>query len=525
MNQNNLMLFVVIALAGAILFPFFKKIFRKIKEYIGPASFQQKAYLKDMLHFAITNSEMKKRLLITLSAIVVVQSLDFIILPGVDMALLFGFFDQQVVLGKMAERGIFDNLFERGRFSIFSLGLGPFLSSCLFLQIGIVLIPKLRKLFGNDSVDRRKMVKYTYVLTFILCILQSSGLASWMEQMKFGGISVVSNPGLLFRMVAILSLTAAPILLLFLASVITRYGLGNGVAIVIISSYLFHYLAAIISSAVSVQNGTMSLFALLLSVAILAGLSYFIYYVTNIAKAIILRKGEYKATIPMRTTLVGDIPISWGTSLGSFSLILLSLPIFGKNEGCQKLLLFFSSHVFVIITSSIFLVIATFIYALIVFNPKRIMAMNKKYGFLLNGEAEESRIDLDDKVSKVLLITGFFLLSMFLMANSRQIFSVVRFFELLYLLSIVGVFFDLVEQVKFHKDKLTSETKDWRQCEIAGDEIEAEIKRHTLKSQGIPVLIEPLRFSWGMPSGTIVDEYRIYVPVDKLAEAKNYLKG
>lgn len=522
MNQNRLMLFVMIALIGVAFFPLTKKIYEKMKKYIDSNSYQQKAYLKDTLQFAITNQEMKKRFLITLFAMIIVQALDLIVLPGVDMTPILDFFNRQTASGRIAKSGIFTNLFERSRFGIFSVGLTPFISSCLFLQIASFLVPKAKKIFYEETLGRRKLVKGTYVLTIILCIVQSYGLAFWLEKMQYGGVLVVATPGLLFRIMTVLSLTAGTVVLLFIAQAITRFGLGNGVAIIVISSSLFQYIATGINGVIAVKNGTMSLFAFIVSVAVIIGLAYIFYYVTNIAQKIAMRKQEYEAAIPIRTTLVGNIPIGWGLFfVGIPGTVLAFFPNIGKG-----LISFFSGYSYNIIVGIVLIMLVTFVYAMVVFDSKRVFDMIQKYGFSLDNKPEEKSIDdLDDNVSKVLFITGFFLLGMYLVSNLKRVFPNVPNFDIILLLLIVGVFFDLIEQVKFYIDKLTSDIKNWQQCEISGDEIEAEIKSHYLKSQGIPTLIEPLRFSWGMPIRTIVDEYRIYVPGDKLAEAKNYLKG
>jgi hypothetical protein len=93
------------------------------------------------------------------------------------------------------------------------------------------------------------------------------------------------------------------------------------------------------------------------------------------------------------------------------------------------------------------------------------------------------------------------------------------------LLVIVGVFSDIISQIGFFKDKFESGIKEWAICYVAFDEIEATIKSNYLKDQGIPALVEPLRFTWGLPIRTIVDQYRLYVPVNKNKEARDLLIG
>ncbi len=87
----------------------------------------------------------------------------------------------------------------------------------------------------------------------------------------------------------------------------------------------------------------------------------------------------------------------------------------------------------------------------------------------------------------------------------------------------VGVFADILHQAEFFKNRVDSGIKDWEVCYTAFDEFEAKIKAEFLRSKGIQGLIEPFRFTWGIPVRTMVDQYRIYVPFDKKEEARNLL--
>ena len=88
---------------------------------------------------------------------------------------------------------------------------------------------------------------------------------------------------------------------------------------------------------------------------------------------------------------------------------------------------------------------------------------------------------------------------------------------------IVGVIFDLTKQLEFYKAILDSGLDNWTVCYVASDEIEAEIKKSYLESKGIAALIEPLRFTWGLPIRTVVDQYRIYVAQEKKDQARELI--
>jgi hypothetical protein len=131
-------------------------------------------------------------------------------------------------------------------------------------------------------------------------------------------------------------------------------------------------------------------------------------------------------------------------------------------------------------------------------------------------------------MSKVLIITALFLTVVALtpdlvMAFFKVPYLVASFFGGMSIAFAVGVFSDIIKQLGFFKDKRDSGTKDWNICYIAFDEVEAKIKSEFLKSKGISALVEPLRFTWGMPIRTMVDQYRIYVPADRKEEARNLI--
>jgi hypothetical protein len=168
----------------------------------------------------------------------------------------------------------------------------------------------------------------------------------------------------------------------------------------------------------------------------------------------------------------------------------------------------------------------SYFYAAIVFNPKYILSIANRYGYgLVKSKDGKDEDYLDDNMSKVLLITTLFLVGLCLTNLIMLFFKipslVASFVGGMSLLLAVGVFSDIVKQLSFFKDKQDSGIKDWSICYIAFDEIEAKIKSEYLKAKGILALVEPLRFTWGMPIRTIVDQYRIYVPADRKEEARS----
>ena len=190
------------------------------------------------------SSELKQRLLFVLMAIVVFRIGSFIPVPGVDPTALAVMFDQQ--------RGtIIDlvNTFSGGalsRFSVFAIGIMPYISASIIMQLLTVVHPKLEQLKKEGEAGRRKITQYTRYATLGLALFQSLGIAVALES----SAGLVINPGFGFRMTAVVSLTSGTMFLMWLGEQITERGLGNGISILI-----FAGIAAGLPSAVGGQIG------------------------------------------------------------------------------------------------------------------------------------------------------------------------------------------------------------------------------------------------------------------------------
>jgi preprotein translocase subunit SecY len=396
------------------------------------------------------------------------------------------------------------------------------------LQLATVFVPKLRKYsFGGES-GRDKMVKFTYIFTIILSIIQAYFIALRLENpARFQGMQLVANPGFGFRLMVTATITASVLLLLFIAEIINKHGIGNGVAIIAISPFFLKFLPAVNTIASLIQSGKVQPgFALILA-GIFMGLAYGIFYLTTRTKVLEISDGKNKTSIYLRSSIVGHEPIGWGTGL---ILLPLSVASFTNAAWLQNLASLVSRGTMVYtIISAVLIAVFTYVYALIVFDPKYLNALLNKYGFSWTSTNDKASEDqLDNSMSKVLIVTLLVLLAVIIIPN-----LVMGFLKMPYWIASlfcgttvllgVGVFSDVLHQAEFFKSKAGSRIKKWAVCYTAFDEFEATIKAEFLKSNGIQALIEPLRFTWGIPVRTIVDQYRIYVPCDKKEESMGLL--
>ncbi len=175
--------------------------------------------------------ELKSRILFTLAMLVVFRTGAHIPVPGIDAVILAEMFNQ--VKGTML--GMFD-MFSGGalsRLTIFALGIMPYISAAIIIQLMTVVSPKLEQLKKEGEAGRRKITEYTRYGTVFLALFQSAGIAIGLESFTLNGQHVVIDPGWDFRLMTILTLTAGTVFLMWLGEQITERGIGNGISLII----------------------------------------------------------------------------------------------------------------------------------------------------------------------------------------------------------------------------------------------------------------------------------------------------
>jgi preprotein translocase subunit SecY len=197
-------------------------------------------------------AELKTRMLFLLGALIVFRVGTFIPVPGVDPVALKDFFDQQS--GNLL--GLF-NLFSGGalsRFGLFALGIMPYISSSIIMQMASHIVPSLQQLRKEGEQGRRQIIKYTRWGTVALASFQSVAAASWLQNQA----GLVVNPGPSFLITACITLVTGTMFLMWLGEQITERGIGNGISMIILAGIVAGMPAAIAGTAELVRNGEMS---------------------------------------------------------------------------------------------------------------------------------------------------------------------------------------------------------------------------------------------------------------------------
>ncbi|MFQ6004972.1 MAG: preprotein translocase subunit SecY [Woeseia sp.] len=196
--------------------------------------------------------ELKSRIMFLVGALIVFRAGTFIPVPGVDPAALAAFFDQQA--GNIL--GLF-NLFSGGalsRFGIFALGIMPYISSSIIMQMASMIVPTLQQLRKEGESGRRKITQYTRYGTVALSLFQSIAAATWLQSQP----GVVVNPGPGFLITACITLVTGTMFLMWLGEQITERGVGNGISMIILAGIVAGVPAAVAGTAELVRNGEMS---------------------------------------------------------------------------------------------------------------------------------------------------------------------------------------------------------------------------------------------------------------------------
>ena len=223
------------------------------------------------------SAELKQRLLFVLGALVVFRIGTFIPVPGIDPVALEILFDQQ--------RGtILDmfNMFSGGaleRFSIFAIGIMPYISASIIMQLLTHVDPRLKELRKEGESGRRKITRYTRYGTVALAMFQSLGVAIALEAQQAGSLQVVVDPGWSFRITAVTTLVAGTIFLMWLGEQVSERGIGNGISIIIFAGIVAGLPSAIGGTLELARTGELHVFMVFVLLALALAVTAFVVFV------------------------------------------------------------------------------------------------------------------------------------------------------------------------------------------------------------------------------------------------------
>jgi preprotein translocase subunit SecY len=406
--------------------------------------------------------ELKKKLLWTFFLLAVYRIGIHVPVPGVDAAALSDFFAsvQNTLFG------LFD-MFSGGglrKLSIFALGIMPYISASIIVQLLQVVSPDLKRMAKEEGASgRQKITQYTRYGTVLITIIQGLGIAVGLESMTSPvGAPVVLTAGWAFRLTTIITLTAGTVLIMWLGEQITEKGVGNGISLIIFAGIIAGLPGALLRSFNLVGAGELSIFVGILILAIMAAVLAFIVFMErgqrripiHYAKRQMGRKmvGGQTTHLPLRVNTAGVIPPIFASSLLMFPA---TIGTFAPDvEWIQQFSAWFAPQT--IIYNIIFIALIVFFcffYTAIVFDPKDIAENLKNSGGFIPGirPGVKTREYIDKVLSRITLWGSFYIaaicvLPMLLIAKLNVPF----YFGGTSLLIIVGVAMDFMSQVESH---------------------------------------------------------------------------
>jgi preprotein translocase subunit SecY len=273
----------------------------------------------DVAKAASKMSELKGRIMFLVGALIVFRAGTYIPVPGVDPAALAVFFDQQA--GNIL--GLF-NLFSGGalsRFGIFALGIMPYISSSIIMQMASMVVPTLQQLRKEGEAGKRRITQYTRYGTVGLSLFQSIAAATWLQSQP----GVVVNPGTSFLITACITLVTGTMFLMWLGEQITERGVGNGISMIILAGIVAGVPAAVAGTAELVRNGEMPPATAILMLIGAIAVTTFVVYMERAQRRITVNYARrqqgrkmYAAQsthLPFKINMAGVIPPIFASSI------------------------------------------------------------------------------------------------------------------------------------------------------------------------------------------------------------------
>ncbi|VAX31260.1 Protein translocase subunit SecY [hydrothermal vent metagenome] len=401
--------------------------------------------------------ELKNRVLFTLALLAVYRMGAHIPTPGINGEELSKF---------LTERGgalmDFFDIFSGGalsRVTIFALGIMPYISASIILQLLTVVIPAIGKLAKEGEEGRKKIVKYTRYGTVLISIVQSFGIAVGLESMAQGAF--IQHPGWSFRLMTMITLTAGTAFIMWLGEQITERGIGNGISLIIFAGIVAQLPNAIVSTVRLVSAGELSIIFLIILVAMMVFVVGAIIFIekgqrkvpVQYAKRVVGRKvyGGQSTHLPLKVNTAGVIPPIFASSIIMFPATIagfISIP--WVQSFARQLSPGTVSYTIIFVTMIIFF---SYFYTAIVFNPVDVADNLKKYGGFIPGiRPGQKTAEYLYRVLSRLTFIGAIYLSIVCVLPTILIkqFNVPFYFGGTSLLIVVGVALDTVSQIESH---------------------------------------------------------------------------
>jgi preprotein translocase subunit SecY len=402
--------------------------------------------------------ELRKRLLFTLGMLAVYRLGIYVTTPGVDRFAMRRVVEQGNLLGLL-------NFFSGGAFeqlSIFALGIMPYISASIILQLMTVVVPALEKLQKEGELGRRKITQYTRYGTIVLSALQGYGISTYLESLRDPtGLAVVADPGWGFRLITMISLAAGTAFIMWMGEQITERGVGNGISLVIFAGIVARIPAALYATflAFRAPGAALSELGLLALVAIMVVVIALIVFVERgqrripiqYAKRVVGRKlyGGQSTHLPLKVNTAGVIPPIFASSLLLIPATLAGwFPFLSSVNDAIRPGTWIYDVIYVVL-----IIFFAYFYTAVTFNPVDVADNLKKYGGYVPGirPGKKTAEYIDFVLSRITFGGAIYLAAVCVLPTIiTNEFNVQFYFGGTSLLIVVGVALDTVQQIEGH---------------------------------------------------------------------------
>ena len=426
-------------------------------------------------------SDLKRRLVFLVLALIVFRIGTHVPVPGIDPAELTRLFQQQQggILGMF-------NMFSGGalsRFSVFALGIMPYISASIIMQLITVVSPQLEALKKEGEAGRRKITQYTRYGTLGLALFQAVGISVALEAQQ----GLVIEPGMMFRFVTVVTLVGGTMFLMWLGEQITERGIGNGISLIIFSGIVAGLPSALGQTLELARNGTMSIPVVLLIAALVIAVTMFVVFVergqrkilVNYAKRQVGNKvyGGQSSHLPLKLNMAGVIPPIFASSIILFPATVAGW--FGSSEKMVWLkdvgaALAPGQPLYTMLYAAA-IIFFCFFYTALVFNSKETAENLKKSGAFVPGirPGEQTARYIDKILMRLTLVgAGYITLVCLLPEFLHMQYNVPFYFGGTSLLIIVVTTMDFMAQL---------------QAYMMSHQYESLLKKANFKGSGFPV--------------------------------------
>jgi preprotein translocase subunit SecY len=408
-------------------------------------------------------SELKARLLFVLGALVVYRVGAHIPVPGIDPKALSAMFEQQS--GSILEMF---NMFSGGalmRLSLFALGIMPYISASIIMQLMTVVMPAMEQLKKEGESGRRKISQYTRFGTVVLATFQAIGISIALQNQTAGGLSVVLNPGLSFIVITTVTLVTGTIFLMWLGEQVTERGIGNGISLIIFAGIVSGLPKAIGGTLELARTGEMNGAFIILLFLLSVSVTALVVFVERGQRRILINYPKRQqgrkmyagqsSFLPLKLNMAGVIPPIFASSIILFPATIAGW--FGNSDGFSWLqdvatMLSPGQPVYVIFYATA-IIFFCFFYTALVFNSKETAENLKKSGAFLPGirPGLQTSSYIDKVMTRLTLIGAFYITLVCLLPEFLIVYwNVPFYFGGTSLLIIVVVVMDFISQMQTH---------------------------------------------------------------------------